>query len=87
MIIFILVTLTKTVNKRLPVTLFCSTNSPCSVAGHNNESLVSPLDDEVCVEGDAEVLVVHLRNVFDVDTCSLSWKLKLVGFALTMQFQ
>ncbi len=85
MIIFILVILTKTVNKLL--TLFCSTNSPCSVAGHNDESLVSPLDDEVCVEGDAEVLVVHLRNVFDVDTCSLSLKLKFVGFALTMQLQ
>jgi len=41
---------------------------PCSVAGHNNESLISPFDYEVSVERDAEIFIIHFRDVFDVDT-------------------
>jgi hypothetical protein len=41
---------------------------PCSVAGHDNESLISPFDDEISVERDAEIFVVDFWDVFDVDT-------------------
>ena len=31
------------------------------------EPLVHPADEEEAIEGDAEVLIIDLRNVFDVD--------------------
>lgn len=39
-----------------------------SISSADSQPLISPFDDEVGIQGDAEVFVVDLWNVFDVDT-------------------
>ena len=34
----------------------------------DQEPLVHPADEEETVESDAEVVVIHIRNVFDIDS-------------------